>query len=477
MPRSLRDLLRWLVVLVSVLLPAIAPLPAASRPNIIVIFTDDQAYGDLGVYGSPNLRTPRIDRMATEGLRFTDFYVSTSVCSASRASLLTGRYPDRNGTHGVYFPGDTGLSYQETTIATMLRSQGYATACFGKWHLGDQPRSLPTQRGFDQYWGIPYSNDMFIGPNQPIASDALFREGHDRASTQADIDFVRDHLKDRPAIFQRGLKHRVPIMANGSIVEYPADQATLTRRYFDHAIAFIDDATAFDHPFFVYLTPSMPHVPLFASPDFDGVSLGGRFGDTIEEIDAQVGRLLDHLDQTGLSENTLIVFTTDNGPWLNKGDDAGSAGPLRDGKFSSYEGGLRAPAIMRWTGTIPAGATSHEIGATIDLLPTFSALTGAPLPPAPLDGVSLQAHLLNPANPVPRAGYFYYKNGRPVGVRHGLWKYLPHGGAGSIKTTTPAELYNLGTDISETRNVVSREPAIAASLAQLIEQQIARLAE
>lgn len=444
---------------------------ASDRPNIIVIFTDDQAYGDVGVYGSPTLDTPRLDRMAAEGLRFTDFYVTTSVCSASRAALLTGRYPDLNDTHGVYFPGAKGLDSREITIAEMLSNYGYATALIGKWHLGDLPDALPTSHGFDHYWGIPYSNDMYIGPDQAIAEDAVFRDGYDRERTLADQALVRKNVREIRTIKQAGLGNLVPIMRDEEIIEYPADQTTLTRRTFDETISFVDRMHETGQPFFALVTPSMPHIPLFATDEFRGKSRGGLFGDTIEEIDHQVGRLLDHLDARSLSENTLVIFATDNGPWLGMGDDAGTAGPFRDGKFSAYEGGHRVPAIARWSGVIPAGTKSHELAATIDLLPTIASVANVKMPDRVIDGVDLAEHLRNPSRAIEREALFYYhlRTRTPVAVRQGDWKYLPHGGVRNHSPDNAPELYNLATDLSEARNVVGKHPERVASMQALID--------
>lgn len=454
-------------------------LSSADRPNIIIIFTDDQAYGDIGVYGSPNLNTPQLDRMAAEGLRFTDFYVTTSVCSASRAALLTGRYPDRNGTHSVYFPGTKGFDSTETTIAEMLQSSGYATALIGKWHLGDGPDAFPTSHGFGTYWGVPYSNDMYIGPDQAIAADAIFRDGYDRDRTLADQAFVRANLTDRAAIKARGLHDLVPVMRGEKIIEYPADQTTLTRRTFDEAITFIDQAHAAEQPFFAFVTPSMPHIPLFATDEFLGQSHGGLFGDTIEEIDHHVGRLLDYLDEQNLSENTLVIFTTDNGPWLGMGDAAGTAGPFRDGKFSAYEGGHRVPAIARWAGTIPDGAKSHAVASTLDLLPTIATLTATEPPARPIDGVDISGHLIDPSQTIEREAFFFYhlRHRQAVAVRQGDWKYYPHGGSRNFETTDAPELYHLATDLSEARNLAAKEPERVERMQALIEQHRKRVEE
>lgn len=376
---------------------SVAAAVTPARPNFVVIFIDDLGYGDLGCFGSPNIRTPRIDRLAAEGVRFTSFYVGAPVCSASRASLLTGRYSARHGTGGVYFPGEGGLRPEEVTVAEVLRGAGYRTACFGKWHLGDAPEFLPTRQGFDEYWGIPYSNDMYIGPEQRFAPDAAFREGWTRERALADQAFVAAHLRNRKAIAGRGLKDRVPIMAGELIVEYPADQSTLTRRYFDRAIDFVRRSG--EDPFFLYVAPTMPHIPLHASEAFRGRSRRGLYGDTVEEIDWNVGRLLDAIEAQGLRERTFVIVTSDNGPWLGLGDRSGSAGPLRDGKFSNYEGGVRVPAVASWPGVIPAGTVTSEIVSTLDLLPTFARWAGAELPDVTLDGIDLTGFLRDPTRP------------------------------------------------------------------------------
>lgn len=444
---------------------------SAARPNFIIIFTDDQGYQDLGCFGSPQIRTPNLDRMAAEGIRFTDFYVGAAVCSASRACLLTGRYSGRNGVGGVFFPDLGGMNPEETTVAEVLSDAGYATACFGKWHLGDRTEYLPTNQGFDAYFGVPYSNDMWIGPSQRISPQAVFREGWDLDRTLADqkaAGGLKSHPKRYDAFAAADMKDKSPLMEGIEIVEYPADQATLTRRYFDRAIDFIDGAG--EKPFLIYLTPTMPHVPLFASGQFEGSSKQGLYGDVIEEIDWNVGRLLDHLAQTGADENTLVIYASDNGPWLSRGDQAGCALPLRDGKFSNYEGGIRTPTLARWPGTIPAGVVSGEVGATIDLLPTLTGLARADLPEdVIIDGVDLSAHLVDPTQAIGRAdGYFIFNKTEVVGIRQGEWKYLRHGGMRRAGPDTPPELYNLAEDISETTNLAEANPSKVAELDRLV---------
>ena len=462
--------------LFTLLLAGSGALAASERPNFIVIFIDDLGYGDLGCYGSPNIRTPRIDQMADEGLRFTNFYVGSSVCSASRATLLTGRYSARHGTGGVYFPGAGGLNPEEVTIAEVLKDAGYATACIGKWHLGDNPEFLPTKQGFEMYYGIPYSNDMYIGPNQAIAADAVFREGYSREKTIADQQFVAENMKDRRGIKQgRGLADLVPLMEGEEIVEYPADQATLTRRYFDRAIGFIEDQR--DDPFFLFLTPTMPHIPLFASEQFLGTSERGLYGDTVEEIDWNVGRLLDYLDTEHLSENTFVLLATDNGPWLGLGDRSGSAGPLRDGKFSNYEGGVRVPGIVRWPGKVPSGVVSSQVVSTLELMPTLAAYAGAELPAVKIDGIDIARHLEAPETRVEREAFLYLKNGKLIGIRSGDWKYMPKGATRHAKPDDPEELFNLSLDVHERDNLVKKDMKRLTEMRALFERVRAELGQ
>ncbi len=438
------------------------------QPNIVIIFTDDQGYADLGCYGSEKIRTPRLDRMAAEGIRFTNFHVAASVCSASRASLLTGRYSSRHGVRGVFLPGNSGMSPDELTLAELLRPRGYATACFGKWHLGDAPQFLPTAQGFDTYFGIPYSNDMYVGPSQAWAENATFRDGWTRERALEAQAFVKANAANRAAIEGKGLRDHVPLMEEKQIIEFPADQASLTRRYFDRATDFIDRAAADKKPFFIYLTPTMPHVPLFASDEFRGKSPRGLYGDTVEEIDHHVGRLLDHLAARGLAENTLVLFASDNGPWVGKGKDAGSAGPFRDGKFTTYEGGLRVPAIVRWPTRIPAGQTSDALVSTIDLFPTLAHFTQTPLPARPLDGQNISTHLLAPSEPFAPKPFFCMNEGRAVGVIDGNWKYMPHGGSRNPGKDAPPELYNLAKDPGEKTNLAADHPEKASELQALL---------
>lgn len=403
-------------------------MQAQHKPNVVIIFTDDQGYQDLGCYGSPLIQTPAIDGMAREGLKLTDFYVSASVSSASRAGLLTGRLNTRNGVKGVFFPESEGMSSEEITLAEALKEQGYATGCFGKWHLGDLKGHLPTDQGFDKYFGIPYSNDMYIGPSQKFASNAVFREGYTLSEAKADQDFVRN-APNRATIKKR-LNSVSPLFEGDEIIEYPCDQSTTTRRYFDKAIEFVGQNK--EKPFFVYITPSMPHIPLFASEQFRGKSKRGLYGDVVEEIDWNVGRFLDYLDQQGLAESTLVIFASDNGPWLGYKENSGSADPLRGGKFSYYEGGVRVPCILRWKGTIPAGVTSDAIIASIDLFPTIMHYAGCKSFRQEIDGVDISSFLKNPSLRL-RDEYVYVKGGEVHGIRKGDWVYLPKTGNSKFK--------------------------------------------
>jgi len=438
-----------------------------TKPNVIVIFTDDQGFQDLGCYGSPKIKTPNLDKMAAEGIRFTDFYVSASVSSPSRASLLTGRMPIHHGLGNVIFPESSGLNSNEITIAEMLKQEGYKTACFGKWHIGDIEGHLPTDQGFDQFFGIPYSNDMFISPSQKFAPNVKLLNGYTIEKAKADQQFMAQNLRNTKKIKDNGLKELCPLLDGKEIVEYPCDQSTLTQRYFERSIAFIKEANK--SPFFIYITPAMPHIPLHASTAFKGTSERGLYGDVVEEIDMNVGKLLDYLKKIGLDKNTLVIFTSDNGPWLEHGDEAGTALPFRDGKFSTYEGGVRMPCIMRWPGKIPAKSVSSQIVTSMDFLPTIAHYSGATLPNVALDGIDISKLIENPSTLTGRDTYYYSKGKDIWGVRQGNWKYLPHGGAKNATANNSPELYNLGDDIAETTNLANKYPGIVVKLQALIE--------
>jgi arylsulfatase A len=438
---------------------------ANEKPNIIVIFNDDQGYQDLGCFGSPNIKTPHIDRMAAEGMKFTSFMVASPVCSASRAALMTGCYPNRVGVPGVFFPnrGHNGLDPKQVTIAEMLKTAGYNTMAVGKWHLGDESEFLPTNQGFDSYYGIPYSNDMYPAKSMKYADDCLFLEGQSFQTLEK--AFAGKLGKGNP----RSLKDKVPLMRNEECIEFPADLSTITKRYADEGIAFISESVKEEKPFFLYLANSMPHTPLFASPDFKGKSERGLYGDVIEEIDYNAGRILNHLKEIGIEDNTLVIVTSDNGPWLVKGEDGGSALPLFEGKMTTFEGGQRVPCVMKWPGKIPSGSVCSEMALSMDLLPTFAQITGAAIPTVqPLDGKNIIDLMTAKAGAKTPHEVFFYNQ---TAVRSGDWKYhsreLFKVKATARKFTGPT-LYNLKEDIGESNNVIDQYPEIAERLAKVL---------
>jgi len=422
-------------------LTAALPSAGASGPNIIVIFCDDLGYGDLGCFGSTKNRSPHVDQLSRDGMMFTDFYSPSPVCTPSRASLMTGCYPRRVGMHEdftghwVLIPRSRrGLNPKELTVAEVLKSKGYVTACVGKWHLGDQPQHLPTEHGFDYYFGIPYSNDMQSA-----------RRG------------------DPP----------LPLVKQAAVIEAPADQTTLTRRYTEQAISFIENNQA--TPFFVYLPHTFPHLPLFASPDFHGKSANGRYGDAIEEIDWSTGQILDCLDRLKLTENTLVIFTSDNG---SNGRNGGSNQPLSGAKGSTMEGGMRVPMIARWPGRITAGSTCRELVTTMDLLPTFCSLTGAPLPPKKLDGFDISGMLFGQVGVQSQyEALYYYRRRQLQAIRFGDWKYhLPLKATHPNWTTAnqtgpgrPGKLVNLTSDLQEKTDVTAANPDVIQRIGELIQ--------
>lgn len=442
----------FLSISLVVLLNVVPVLAHAQRPNFVVIFADDLGYGDLGCYGHPTIRTPHLDRMAREGMRFTQFYSAAEVCTPSRAALLTGRLPPRSGMCGrqrrVLFPGSKGgLPADEVTIAELLKKQGYATACIGKWHLGHLPDYLPGKHGFDYYFGIPYSNDMDRVPSAPMGRAAF--------------------LAPKTEFWN------VPLIRNIEEIERPADQHTVTRRYADEACQFIRQHK--DQPFFVYLPHTMPHVPLFASRDFDGKSRRGLFGDAVEELDAAVGKVLDTLRGEKLAEKTLVIFTSDNGPWLTQAEQGGSAGLLKDGKGSTWEGGMREPALAWRPGTVPAGTVSTELGSTLDLLPTLCAQAGAVVPTdRPLDGYDITPALTGGKSL--RNEMFYYRAYDLMAVRQGPWKahFMTQTGYGQPqpeKHEAPL-LFNLEIDPSERFNVADKHPEVLAEIRALVDTHL-----
>jgi len=440
----------------------------ARKPNIIVIFADDLAWGDLGCYGSPDIRTPHIDRMAREGVRFTHFYAQP-LCGPSRAALMTGCYPVRNSLMFNHLPkAQTGLHPDETTIAEDLRSAGYATMAVGKWHLGDAPRFLPTRNGFDQWLGLPYSNDMW-----PFHPKILVPR---RTARQGDIARARAELtgfEGKGQVYPPDWFPDLPLMRNEEVIELNPEQNTLTARYTDAAIGFIEQNRT--RPFFLYLAHSMPHVPLFPGEQFEGRSKRGRYGDVVEELDASTGRILDRLRDLQLDSNTLVMFLSDNGPWSPYGIDSGSAGPLRGAKGSHWEGGIRVPMVARWPGRIPANHVTSEVAATIDLLPTLVRLAGRTPAQKALDGHDITALLTNPATArSPHEAFYYYAaptqykaaDGRPgnqqnlVAVRSGAWKLHLQAAPGGVK----GALYNVYEDVGEQNNRAAQQPEIVRKL-------------
>jgi arylsulfatase A-like enzyme len=428
--------------------------PNITKPNVVVIFCDDLGWGDLGCFGNPTIRTPNLDRMAQEGQKWTQFYVAAPVCTPSRAALMTGRYPIRNGMTSakqvVLFPNSGGgLPAEEITLAEMLKPLGYSTGIVGKWHLGHLPEYLPTEQGFDSYFGIPYSNDM----------DKTGGPGY-QAEARKDPNYY-------PSIEH----YNVPLMRNTEIIERPADQNTLTERYTEEAIRFIQENQS--RPFFLYLPHSMPHIPLFASQKYRGNSSRGLYGDVVEELDASVGRILDTLRELKLESKTMVFFSSDNGPWLSFETHGGSAGPLRAGKGTTFEGGQRVPTIFWWPGSIQPG-TIHELGSTLDLLATVAAITGGELPKdRTLDSFDLSDVLLR-GGKSPRKEMFFWTNAQLHAVRVGPWKLHVKArepvNYGKVDELSSPELYHLERDISEKYNVADKHPEVVERLLKKIEE-------
>ncbi len=439
-----------LLLAVAPLKPTWATQPSSdAKPNFVIIFADDQGYGDLGCFGSTKIETPNIDRLAAEGRRFTSFMVASPVCTPSRAALLTGCYPKRVGLHQhVLFPASKkGLHPDEHTIADHLKQQGYATACFGKWHLGHHPETLPRQNGFDTYFGIPYSNDMNHPDNKGkprIPSDELWK----------DQDSAINHWN-------------TPLIENEEIIELPVDQRTVTRRYTDKAIDFIKQNK--EQPFFVYLPHSMPHIPLYVPQDAYDPDPQNAYTCVIEHIDTEVGRLIDTLRDLKLTENTYVIYTSDNGPWLQFKNHGGSAGPLRAGKGTTFEGGQRVPCVMWAPGRIPAGTECNQLMGTIDVLPTIAAITQTPLPTdRKIDGKDFSNLVHGKGGPGRDEFVHYTSRGQLEGIRQGDWKLLVK--VAQNKKNQPQEkppevmLFNLSTDLGETSNVASEHPEVVREL-------------
>jgi arylsulfatase A-like enzyme len=437
-----------------------------STPNIVLILMDDMGYGDIGRTGANQYDTPNLDRLANQGMQFSWYYTPQAVCSASRAGLMTGCYPNRIGISGALMPwSKNGISSDETTMAEMLKKKGYHTCIIGKWHLGHLRQFLPLQHGFDEYYGLPYSNDMW-----PVDYDGVPIAKKDTASP----------------------KMRFPVLPlfdgndKAGEVRTLADQDKLTTDYTERAVRFIEQHK--NEPFFLYLSHSMVHVPLGVSEKFRGKSKQGMFGDVMMEVDWSVGEIMKAIEKAGLDKNTLIVFTSDNGPWLNFGNHAGTTGGLREGKGSTWEGGQRVPCLMRWPGVIPAGVICNKLSSSIDLLPTFAAITGAKLPEHKIDGVSILPLLLADKDAAPRHNLlYYYQENSLQAVQTDYWKLvLPHteyqvyrfhppgkdGWPGPVgkETITSAQLYDLRRDPGEWYDVSESYPEKVRELLSLADE-------
>jgi arylsulfatase A len=429
---------------------AVAARAGARPPNFVLIFADDLGYGDVGCYGSKN-PTPNLDQMAREGVRFTQFYVAQAVCSASRAALLTGCYNNRVSIQGALPPrAKTALHHNEITIAELLKTRGYKTAIYGKWHLGDHPEYLPPRQGFDDYVGLPYSNDMW--PFHPSGA-------------------------------QRTNYPLLPMIHGTNVFELMPEQTQLTTLYTRRAVEFISQNK--EHPFFLYVPHTMPHVPLYISEKHSGKSDQGTYGDTIMEIDWSVGEILKALKRHNVEEDTLVIFTSDNGPWLVYGNHAGTAGHLREGKGTVFEGGVRVPCIMRWSGKIPTGRVCEELAVTFDLFPTFAKLAGADLPKDRIiDGQDIWPLIVGqPAARTPHESFYYYWAQHLQAVRWGKWKmHFPHGyphpepvgkdgNPGTVRTNQigPA-LFDLQTDPGEKNDLYAKHPDVVKRIEELAEK-------
>ena len=435
--------------------------PKADRPpNIVLIFTDDQGYEDIGVFGSPNILTPNVDQMAKDGVKLTSYYSAQPICSASRAGILTGCYPNRIGIHNALGPGSpVGINATETTIAEMLKAKGYKTAIYGKWHLGDDQKFLPTRHGFDEWFGIPYSNDMW--PHHPWQGTVF----------------------NFPPL---------PLYQNETVIDTLEDQSQLTTQLTEKSVDFINRNK--DNPFFLYVPHPQPHVPLFVSDKFKGKSERGLYGDVIMEIDWSVGQIIEALKKNGLEDNTMIIFTSDNGPWLAYGNHAGSALPFREGKGTAWEGAQREPFVMKYPSKLTPNRTLDTPIMAIDLLPTIAEVTGAQLPDQTIDGVSAWNVLTGQSTESPQEAYFfYYRVNELMGVRYGKWKlYFPHryrtmNGQEPGKDGLPGEyrmvdmeeieLYDVTQDISETKNVAAENPEVVEKIKKLADGMRARLGD
>ena len=448
--------MRFFAILLCLAAWTVSKANASDRPpNVVVIFIDDMGYEDIGPFGAQGIETPNLDAMAKNGRRFTDFVVSSAVCSASRAALMTGCYHRRVGISGALGPhARLGIHSDEMTLAELCKQQNYATAIFGKWHLGHHKKFLPLQHGFDEYFGLAYSNDMW-----PYHPNVLHLPMDERLKRWPDLPLFEGNDIINPKVT-------------------PEDQTQLTTQYTEHAVDFIHRNK--DNPFFLYVPHSMVHVPLYVSDKFKGKSARGLFGDVVMEVDWSVGQINAALSEEGLDSNTLVIFTSDNGPWLSYGDHAGTT-KLREGKGTMFEGGYREPTLMQWTGEIPAGTTCDQLASTIDILPTVAALIGAELPAHPIDGKNILPLMLGePGAKSPHESFYcYYGGGELQAIRNDRWKlHFPHsyrtlagqpGGSDGIPSNYQTAkigraLFDLKNDVNETTNVIDEHPDVVALL-------------
>tara|TARA_B100001093_G_scaffold81766_1_gene73173 strand:+ start:400 stop:1824 length:1425 start_codon:yes stop_codon:yes gene_type:complete len=442
-----------------------------NRPNFIIIFCDDLGYGDLGVFGNPIINTPNLDRMAYEGQKWTQFYVADPVCTPSRAALLTGRYPIRSGMTSsktpVFFPfSSKGMKAEEITIAEILKEKKYKTAAVGKWHLGHLPEFLPQEQGFDSYYGIPYSNDM----DSKTQSPQHFSGHSDAESMRVYFQKTRDDENYEPGkeVFQ------VPLIENKKVIERPADQKTITKRYTQKAVEFINKNK--NKPFFLYLAHSMPHIPLYASDEFLGSSSGGLYSDVIEEIDWSVGQVLKALKENNIDKNTVVLFSSDNGPWLRFEKHGGSAGPLRAGKGTTFEGGQRVPTIFWGPGIVKPGVV-HEMGSTLDIINTFSSMAGLDVPnDRKMDGYDL-SKVLTHLDSSPRDIFYYWGFAELHAIRknnlklHIKQRQPVNYGRPTINLDNP-ELYDLSTDFSEKYDISAKNQEVVIDMLKSLENHL-----
>lgn len=471
----MNNVLAFLAICTLTICPlSVVQADASDPPNIVILFADDLGYADLGSYGNPYIRTPSLDQMAREGQRWTDFYAPAPVCSPSRGSLMTGQVPVRSGLYGnkipVMFPGDKhGIPEDLLTLPEALKTAGYTTGMFGKWHLGDAPEQYPTRHGFDYWYGVPYSNDMDregVDYDKLLKALAFPSPEAGEGPSQSFRDMIKSYEDPRVEYWNIPLYRSVKTEDGyeDKLIERPLDQPTFTRRLTEEAVGFIKKNK--DQPFLLYLPYSMPHMPIFRSKEFAGTSLRGRYGDAVEEIDWSVAQIRSTLEELDLTENTLVVFSSDNGPWQRVSTvDAGSAGMLRGSKGETYEGGMRVPAIFWWPGKVNSGVVSG-IGNIMDVYATSLALAGVDLP-GNSDGLDISQTLLSEKDS-PRNEMPYYKQGVLAAYRMGRYK-LTFYADGDVKTKLDSpELYDLHTDLSEKKNIAAKHPEIVQSILKAV---------